>query len=53
VGVAWQLGRVAIVDVPSAVIAVVGAIPLLRLGVNPAWLVLLGAVSGSLMKVIG
>jgi chromate transporter len=52
-GVAWQLGRAAIVDGPTAVLAVVGAILLLRLRVNPTWLVLLGAASGFLIKVVG
>jgi chromate transporter len=52
-GVTWQLGRAAIVDVPTAVLAVVGAILLLRLRVNPTWLVLLGAASGFLIKVVG
>jgi chromate transporter len=51
-GVAWQLGRAAIVDVPTAVLAVVGAILLLRLRVNPTWLVLLGAASGFLIRVV-
>ena len=52
-GVTWQLGRAAMVDVPTAVLAVVGAILLLRLRVNPTWLVLLGAASGFLIKVLG
>jgi len=52
-GVAWQLGRAAIIDVPTAVLAVVGAMLLLRLRVNPTWLVLLGAASGFLIKVVG
>jgi chromate transporter len=52
-GVTWQLGRAAIVDVPTAVLALVGAILLLRLRVNSTWLVLLGAASGFLIKVVG
>jgi len=52
-GVTWQLGRAAIVDAPTAVLALVGAILLLRLRVNSAWLVLLGAASGFLIKVVG
>ena len=51
-GVTWQLGRTAIVDVPTAVLAVVGIILLLRLGVNPTWLVLLGGASGFLIRVV-
>lgn len=52
-GVTWQLGRTAIVDTPTAVLAVAGAILLLMLRVNPAWLVLLGAASGFVIKVVG
>jgi len=52
-GVTWQLGRAAIVDGATAVLAVVGVILLLRLRVNPTWLVLLGAASGFLIKVLG
>lgn len=51
-GVTCQLGRTAIVDVPSAVLAVVGAILVLKLGVNPTWLILLDATSGVLIKVV-
>jgi chromate transporter len=51
-GVTWQLGRAAIIDVPTAVLAVVGAMLLLRLRVNPTWLVLLGAASGFLIRVV-
>jgi chromate transporter len=52
-GVTWQLGRAAIVDGPTAALAVVGVILLLRLRVNPTWLVLLGAASGFLIRVVG
>jgi chromate transporter len=46
--VAWTLGRAAIIDVPTAVIAGVAALLLLRWRVNSAWLVLGGAVVGAL-----
>jgi len=52
-GVTWQLGRAAVVDAPTALLAVVGAILLLRLRMNSGWLVLLGAASGFLIKVVG
>ena len=52
-GVTWELGRAAIVDVPSALLAVLGAALLLALRLNSAWLVLLGALSGFLIKVAG
>jgi chromate transporter len=43
-GVTWQLGRSAIVDWFTAVLAVIAAIVLFRWRVNSAWLVLGGAV---------
>jgi chromate transporter len=52
-GVTWQLGRAAIVDAPTALLAAVGAILLLRLRMSSTWLVLLGAGSGFLIKVAG
>ena len=45
--VAVQLGRAAIVDIPTAVLAIAGAIALLRWRVNSTWLVLGGAVVGA------
>src|SRR5262249_36129075 len=44
--VTWQLGRTAIVDIPTAILAIVSAIALLRFRVSSAWLVLVGAVVG-------
>jgi len=41
-----QLGRAAIVDVPAAVLAVIGALVLIKYRPNSAWLVLGGAVIG-------
>jgi chromate transporter len=46
VEVTWQLGRAAIVDFPTLLLAVVSAILLLRFRLNSAWLVLLGAAVG-------
>lgn len=45
-GVAWQLGRVSVIDIPTLVIAMVAALLLLRYKVNSAWLVLGGALAG-------
>jgi chromate transporter len=45
--VTWQLGRAAIVDVPTAAIALVGAVLLFRFRLNSAWLVLAGGVVGA------
>ena len=47
IAVCWQLGRSAIVDVPTVVIAVVSA-ALLLFRVNPTWLVVGAAVVGIL-----
>jgi chromate transporter len=45
--VTLQLGRAAIVDVPTAILAAVGAVVLLRYQPNTAWLVLGGALAGT------
>jgi chromate transporter len=44
--VTWQLGRAALVDVPTFVLAMVSAVVLWRFRVNSAWLVLGGAAVG-------
>jgi chromate transporter len=44
--VTWQLGRAAIVDVPTALLAAGAAVALLVFRVNSAWLVVAGAVAG-------
>jgi chromate transporter len=44
--VSWHLGRAALVDVPTVILALAGAVLLLRFKVNSAWLVLGGAVGG-------
>jgi chromate transporter len=46
VAVTWQLGRTAIVDVPTALLAVLAAVALVVFRVNSAWLVVGGAVVG-------
>jgi chromate transporter len=45
-GVTWQLGRTAIVDIPTALLAIVAAVLLFRFKINSAWLVLGGGVVG-------
>jgi chromate transporter len=47
VAVALELGRAAIVDVPTAVFAAAGAAVLIRFRINSAWLVLCGALVGA------
>jgi chromate transporter len=49
-GVTLQLGRAAIVDPLTAVLAVLGALLLVRFGLNSAWLVLLGGAVGFIYK---
>jgi chromate transporter len=51
--VTWQLSRSAIVDGVTAGIAVVSAFALLRFGVNSAWLILGGALSGLIATFTG
>jgi len=49
-GVTWQLGRAAVVDPLTGVLAALGAVLLVRFNVNSAWLVLLGAAAGFVYK---
>jgi chromate transporter len=51
--VTWQLGRAAIVDVPTAVLALSSAVLLFRYRLNSAWLVLAGSVVGIGLSVAG
>lgn len=48
--VTWQLGRAALVDLPSTALAVVSAVLLLRYRTNSTWLVLSGAVLGLALR---
>jgi chromate transporter len=50
--VTWQLGWAAVVDVPTAVLAVGSAVLLLRYRVNSVWLVLGGAAVGLLRTLV-
>jgi chromate transporter len=43
-GVVWQLGRSAIIDPLTAILAIVAAVVLLRWRINSAWLVIGGAI---------
>ena len=45
--VTLQLGRAAIVDVPTALLAAAGAVVLLRFRLNSVWLVLAGGILGA------
>jgi chromate transporter len=52
-GVVWQLGRAAIVDVFTAVLAIIAAVCLLRWKINSAWLVLGGAGIAVAARLLG
>lgn len=51
--VTWDLGRAAVVDVPSAVLAVLALVLLARTKINSAWLVLGGGAIGVGLDVLG
>jgi chromate transporter len=48
-----QLGRAAIVDLPTALLALVAAMLLLRFKTSSTWLVLGGAVAGLTVRALG
>jgi chromate transporter len=50
--VTLQLGRTAIVDVPTAVLAAIGAVVLIKYRPSSAWLALGGAVVGAALSVV-
>jgi chromate transporter len=52
-GVTWQLGRAAIVDIPTALLALVAAVLLFRFQINSAWLVLAGGIIGLVVFYVG
>lgn len=51
-GVAYQLGRGAIIDVPTLVLALAALAALVRFRVNSAWVVLAGGLCGLLIEAI-
>jgi chromate transporter len=51
--VTWQLGRAALVDPVTILLAALSAILLLRFRVNSVWLVLGGAVVGAITAAVG
>jgi chromate transporter len=48
--VTWDLGRAAVIDVPTALLALLSAVLLLRWRLNSAWLVLGGGLAGLALK---
>jgi len=53
VAVTWQLGRAAIVDIPTALLATGAAVALVVFRVNCAWLVAGGAILGVVIAALG
>jgi chromate transporter len=51
--VTWQLGRSAVVDWPSAGVALVATVLLLRWRINSVWLIAGGAAFGAIAHVLG
>ncbi len=51
--VGWQFGRAALVNVPAVILVVLSAVLVFRYKVNSTWLVLGGAASGILLRLMG
>jgi chromate transporter len=51
--VTWHLGREALRDLPTVLLALASAVLLLRFRVNSAWLVLAGAAVGLAASLLG
>ncbi len=52
-GVTLQLGRAALVDVPTVLVALAAAVLLFRFKVNATWLIVGGAVVGLILSAVG
>ncbi|MGP8049457.1 MAG: chromate efflux transporter [Desulfobaccales bacterium] len=50
--VTWRLGREAVIDLPSALVAIASAVLLMRWRCNSLWLLLAGAIIGLLMHTL-
>jgi chromate transporter len=50
--ITWQLGRAAIVDIPTAIIAAFSATLLLATRLNPTYLIAGGAIIGFVLKLV-
>jgi len=52
-GVTWQLGRAALIDIPTILLALAAGVLLLRFKLNSAWLVLAGGIVGLAIDYLG
>ncbi len=52
-GVTWQLGRAAIIDLPTLLIALAAGFVLFRYQINSAWLVAAGGIIGLALRYLG
>jgi len=52
-GVTWQLGRAALIDIPTILLALAAGILLFRFKLNSAWLVLAGGIVGLAIDYFG
>ena len=52
-GVTWQLGRAALIDIPTILLALVAGILLFHFKLNSAWLVLAGGIIGLAIDYFG
>ncbi len=50
IAVTWELGRDAIVDMTTVVLAILSAIALIRFRVNSVWLIIAGGIAGALVR---
>ncbi len=50
--VTWQLGRAAVVDVHTAVLAIGSAVLLVRFRLNASWLIVAGAGAGTILGIV-
>ena len=51
-GVAYRLGRQAIIDIPTILIALAAAVALLRFKINAAWIILAGGALGLIITAV-
>jgi chromate transporter len=50
--VSWKLGLSAIIDIPTALLAIISLIIVFKYKINSAWIVLFGAVAGLLISIV-